>query len=206
MLKSLFNSPQQRLIKAIQAGDVDKLARLLAKVEVDSIYEADTDGRHALEHALKAEEPRLLQLLLQKCQPPLPAASCGSPLTVLALQQTQSLAQLSALLQIGENANLSHQGQPLLHHCADHCPPTSLMVHISRLLEYGADLDARDESGRALLEKLMPQGDQALLQFLIQSGADCEDAWLEQLEDEALALQLRRVREDIRIRKMMLGG
>lgn len=206
MLKSLFNSPPQRLIKAIQSGDVDKLARLLTKVEADHIYEPDTDGCHALEHALQTEESRMLQLLLQKCQTPLPAASCGSPLTVLALQQTNSLAHLSALLQAGEDANLSHQGQPLLHHCAERCPQSSLMVHISRLLEYGADLDARDEDGRALLEKLMPKGDQALLQFLIQSGAECEDAWLEQLEDEALALQLRRVREDIRIRKMMLGG
>ncbi len=206
MLKSLFNSPQQRLIKAINSGDVDKLVRLLAKLDPEVIAETDAEGLHALEHALHADEPKLLHLLLQKAQKPLPTGRCGTPLIILALRHDDSLPRLNALLKAGEDANLQHQGQPLLHHCVEHCSSTVLMLHISRLLEYGADLNARDETGCALLEKLLPQGDQALLQFMLQSGADCEDGWLEQLEDESLALQLRRVREDIRIRKMMMGG
>lgn len=206
MLKSLFNTPQQRLVKAIHAEDVDKLVRLLAKLEPEVISAPDAEGLHALEHALKADEPKLLHLLLQKAQKPLPTGRCGTPLIILALAHNDSLPRVHALLKAGEDANLVHQGQPLLHHCIEHCSSSGLMLHISRLLEHGADLNARDEEGRALLEKLLPRGDQALLQFLLQSGADCEEEWLEQLEDESLALQLKRVREDIRIRKMMMGG
>lgn len=206
MLKSLFNSSQQRLFKAIQSGDPDKVARLLPKLAPDDLCAPDDDGVHALEHALQADTARILTLLLSKAASPLPTGRCGTPLIVLALQHEDSLPRVNALLQAGEDANLSHEGQPLLHHCARDCTPQRLMVHVSRLLEYGADINAADEAGMTLMAKLMPRGDQALLQFLIQSGAECEEAWLERLDDQALATQLRRIREDLRIRQMMLGG
>jgi len=206
MLGSLFHSPLERLHTAIAADDVDKVAKRLTKLDAQTLSQPGPNGAHALELALTAEEPRILVLLLQKAETPLPPASCGTPLSVLALQQRNSLTQLTALLQAGADANQCHQGQPLLHLCIEHCPPDTLMVHLSRLLQHGADIDRGDAQGRTLLEKLMPLADQALLQFLIQSGAHCEDRWLEQLADEALALQLKRVCEDLRIRRMMLGG
>lgn len=206
MLGSLFNSPLERLHTSITAGDVDKVAKRLTRLEARALSQPGPGGTHALELALSADNPRILVLLLQKAEHPLPAARCGTPLCVLALQQHNSLAQLTALLQADSDANQCHRGLPLLHLCVEYCRPDSLMVHLSRLLQHGADIDQPDAEGQTLLEKLMPRADQALLQFLIQSGARCEDRWLEQLADEALALQLRRVCEDLRIRRMMLGG
>lgn len=206
MLKSLFDNRHQRLFKAIAQDDPDQVAALLPKLDPALLLTAGADGRHPLEAALTDARPRILELLLQRAPRPLAPARCGTPLSCLALQQPDSLPRLTLLLQAGEDPNLCHDGQPLLHLCVEHCAPTRLMLHLSRLLQHGADINARAADGRTLLQRLLPQGDLALLQFLLQSGADCNPQWLDQLTDAELARQLRRILEDLRIRRLLLGG
>ncbi|GAA0695081.1 hypothetical protein GCM10009104_23360 [Marinobacterium maritimum] len=206
MLTSLFDSRHERLLKAIDNNDLDKVAGLLAKIEAALLITPGKDGRHALEQALQAEEPRILELLLQKAPRPLPTGRCGTPLACLALQQANSLPHLTLLLQAGEDPNLEHQGQPLLHLCIETCEPSRLMLHLSRLLQHGAEINRPDADGHTLMQRLLPHGDQALLQFLLQSGAECEEAWLEEVNNAELVTQLKRVLDDLRIRKLMLGG
>jgi ankyrin repeat protein len=79
------------------------------------------------------------------------------------------------------------------------------MLHLSRLLEHGADINQPDDTGTTLLLRLLPTGNLPLLQFLLQSGAKCEPQWLESMEDPTLLSQLRRTLDDIKIRNMMLG-
>ncbi len=206
MLTSLFDSRHERLLKAIANNDLDKVAGHLAKIEAELLTAPGKEGYHALELALQAEEPRVLELLLQKAPRPLPTAQCGTPLLCLSLQQTDSLPRLTLLLQAGEDANQAHQGQPLLHLCVERCEPCRLMLHLSRLLQHGADINRPDAKGHTLMQRLLPHGDQALLQFLLQSGAECEESWLEEVDNAALVTQLKRVLDDLRIRKLMLGG
>ncbi len=206
MLTSLFDSRHERLLKAIANNDLDKVAGHLAKIEAELLTMPGRDGRHPLEQALQAAPPRILELLLQKAPRPLPTAQCGTPLLCLSLQQSDSLTRLTLLLQAGEDPNLAHQGQPLLHLCVEQCEPGQLMLHLSRLLQHGADINRPDADGLTLMQRLLPHGDQALLQFLLQSGAECEQSWLAELDDAGLASQLKRVLDDLRIRKQMLGG
>lgn len=206
MLKNLFDSRQERLLRAIDNNDLDKVAGHLPRLEPTQLVTPGKDGLHALERALQTTEPRILELLLQKAPRPLPAARCGTPLICLALQQVDSLSALTLLLQAGEDPNLEYQGRPLLHLCVDVCDAGRLMLHLSRLLQHGADINRPDAEGHTLMQRLLPHGDQALLQFMLQSGAECEEAWLEEVDNAALATQLRRVMDDLRIRKLMLGG
>lgn len=206
MLKSLFTSHHDKLATAIVKGDEERTVRLLGKLSADALQQVDNDGRPLLELAIRSRQPRILQLLLQRTPAPLPKASCGTPLTVLALQQTEnSLHLLSALLRAGADSNLIHTGRPLLHHCIEYCREAELMLHLSRLLEHGADINQPDKTGTTLLLRLLPTGNLPLLQFLLQSGAKCEPQWLESMEDPALLSQLRRTLDDIKIRNMMLG-
>lgn len=207
MLKSLFNSRHEKLAIAISAGDSDRVARLLAKTAAEELQQLDDSGQHLLERSIREQQADILRLLLKKAPTPLPPAGCGTPLTVLALQQQEgSLNLLTALLKAGAEVNQPHAGRPLLHHCTEHCTASELMLHLSRLLEYGAAIDLPDETGTTLFAQLLPGGNLPLLQFLLQSGAKCEIQWLENLADPALACQLRRTLEDLRIRRLMLGG
>ncbi|MBR9829408.1 MAG: hypothetical protein GYB41_12300 [Oceanospirillales bacterium] len=206
MLTSLFNSRHERLLKAIIANDPDKVAHHLSKLDAEQLSVPGSDGRHALELALTDSTPRTLELLLNKAARPLPPARCGTPLVCLALQHSDSLPRLTLLLQAGEDPNLIHSQRPLLHQCVEHCETATLMLHLSRLLQHGADIDQPDANGCTLLQGLLANGDLPLLQFLLQSGAHCEEEWLTALEDVALATRLKRVLDDLRIRQMMLGG
>ena len=206
MLKSWFNSRADRLATAIYDADEARVVRLLSKCSAEALQQLDAQGRSLFELAVHARQPRILQLLLQRSADPLPHAACGTPLALLAIRQPQgSLALLSVLLRAGADPNLVHEGLPLLHHCVEHCQATELMLHLSRLLEHGADINQLDQAGAHLMQRLLPTGNRPLLQFMLQSGARCESDWLESLEDPALQVQLRRTLEDMRIRQMMLG-
>ncbi|MBA4503196.1 ankyrin repeat domain-containing protein [Marinobacterium marinum] len=205
MLNTLFTSRYERLLTAIDRNDLDKAVSLLAKLEAEQLQAPGKEGHHALERAILADAPAILEQLLKKAGRPLPTAAGGTPLICLALRQTDSLPYVTLLLQAGEDPNLLYQGTPLLHLCVEHCPPDRLMLHLSRLLQQGADIDRLDANNMTLFQRALPHGDPALLQFLLQSGARCETDWLDELEDNTLATRLRRVLDDLRIQKMMLG-
>jgi len=210
MLKTLFNSRPEKLARAVTEGDEERLLKLLGNRPADEWLQViNAGGQHLLELSIRAGQPRILQLLLQRLPEPqvLPDASCGTPLILLALRQADNrLALLSTLLRAGADASLVHEGLPLLHHCVECCEENELMLHLSRLLEHGADINQPDADGSTLLIRLLPGGNLPLLQFLLQSGARCEPQWLEALPDPVLATQLRRTLEDMRIRAMLLGG
>ncbi len=147
----------------------------------------------ALEHLLKAG------CSLEPHQP--------EPLLYQALQHPQqSLKLMTVLLQA--KAPLAYPDstpQHALFACFKFCPATQLMLHLSRLNEYGANLNQPDTDGNTALLLAMQSEHKPLVQMLINSGAQLPDAIQEGWCSEEIADYARRLTDDIKIRLMMLS-
>ncbi|MBR9884120.1 MAG: hypothetical protein GYB21_10895, partial [Oceanospirillales bacterium] len=98
--------------------------------------------------------------------------------------------------------NAHFEGRSLLHWCFDSVKPEQLMLHLSRLVQHGADLSHGDE----LVSLAMLENDQATVHFLIHSGAPLPEA-LDRINcSEAMRDYAKRCADDKRIREMMLGN
>ncbi|MFC6671331.1 ankyrin repeat domain-containing protein [Marinobacterium aestuariivivens] len=173
MLNIFRDTRPERLASAIENDDTSALNKALGKADDALLGQPIRDGRHAAELAICHRRPQLLKLILAA------GADAGStdrddrPLLELALMQPeQSLALISALLQAGADPNRRlPSGLPPLHACFDHCEPTQQMLHLSRLLQAGATIEATDQQGRTLLERALPDGRRELIHFLVHSGS-----------------------------------
>jgi ankyrin repeat protein len=89
--------------------------------------------------------------------------------------------------------------------CFQFCSKTSLMLHLSRLNENGADLNHCDMQGNSSLILAMQMENRALVQMLINSGA----ALSEKLETEECSKEIidyaKRLTDDLAIRQIMLS-
>jgi len=200
MLKLFHNARSARLIKALQAGDLDSLNSLSRKIEPAQLYQPLHQGRNGIELCIEAEQPRALAWVLERHPDPQARASLASRYLLSALRQTQqSLALLSVLLKAGADANSRHQDRSLMHWCFEYCPAASLMLHLGRLAEAGARLD-----DPALIPLALRQGDRALIHYLINAGAPLIEPLEQTGLDEELLAYARRCSEDKRIRELML--
>lgn len=195
MLKLFHNARTARLVRALQCGDLDTLSTIGRKLERSQLLQPLHEGHNAIELCIEAEQPKALGWVLERHPD---AATCATGALFGALRQPhQSLALLSALLKAGADANAHFEGRPLLHCCFEYCAPTTLMLHLSRLAEYGARLD-----DPALLPLALARGDRALIHFLIHSGAPLDETV--ESADQELLEYARRCAEDKRIRELML--
>lgn len=195
MLK-LFSGRQQKLADAITSADLDKLAKLLAKFEINELDAPLYDNQSAVELAILNRQPKSLELLLNRGCDANATTSCDTPLVLLALQQPEnSLALLTQLLRAGADANTTG----LLSACFSHCAETALMVHISRLIEHGCHISEDTD----LMVQALATERLELIHFLINSGANLPaDTTSINCSEETLAYA-KRCEDDRKVREMM---
>lgn len=184
---------------ALRSGDIDTLYKLTPRTTRDMLSEHTYDGYDAIEYSIRCEQPQSLEWVLKIH----PAANgychTGEPYCLLALRQpSTSLALLSALLHAGANANTVYQQRSLLQWCFELCNSTELMLHINRLAQYGASLQDKGD----LIRLALDHGDQALIHFLVHSGATVP---AELVGDDSLVNYARHCLEDKRIREAMMA-
>lgn len=182
-----------------------QFSKLDAKLINEHLFDFNSQNLNAAELAIRSGQTKSLQHLLQ--------AGCGlsasqtEPLLYQALQHPlQSLQLMTALLQAG--APLAYPDiapDHALFACFQFCSDTNLMLHLSRLNENGADLNHCDKQGNSSLILAMQMENRALVQMLINSGAELS----EKLETEGGSKEIidyaKRLADDLAIRQMMLS-
>lgn len=199
----------KKLQLAIIEADLVTLKKQFNKLDHnlvnEHLFDFDHQNLNAAELAIRSGQTKSLRHLLQ--------AGCGlsasqtKPLLYQALQHPlQSLQLMTALLQAG--APLAYPDitpDHALFACFQFCSDTNLMLHLSRLNENGADLNHCDKQGNSSLILAMQMENRALVQMLINSGAELS----EKLETEGGSKEIidyaKRLADDLAIRQMMLS-
>ena len=195
---------QQRIdktISVIEAGDLPALLKLLPKLDADWLNQPRANTPSLLELSIAAQQPTLVEQLINAGADPNQTGLKHESLLVLALQQpAQRLALITLLMKGGAKP----QGLATIKACFDHCPEKELMLHLNRLEQYGVDLTLVDSQGNSALQYALASNNRELMHFLVSSGAPLPDEWPTTLDEELKAYLTRRA-EDRRIRLMMLG-
>ncbi|KAG9342560.1 hypothetical protein JZ751_015975 [Albula glossodonta] len=152
-----WNKNDERLLSAVEHGEADKVAALLTKKGASAV-KLDSEGKSALHVAATRGQAECLALILaQGVDASLVDASGFSALHLAAKNNHQECAK--KLIQEGLT--------PLLlsakHAHADVC---------SSLLDWGADVNARDKNSRCALMLASESSCVAAVEVLLQRGAD----------------------------------
>ncbi|WP_261842124.1 hypothetical protein [Aliamphritea ceti] len=205
---------QRRLSKLRQSildGDIMAVKKQLKKLASDNeetlVLDTDSGNISPQELAIRSNQPQVLEHLLQAGFTANNTDSQQQPLLYLALQQEQSLALITVLLQAGavtEPGNLSGQlPETALLACFKY-QVSPLTLHISRLAEQGANLQHTDKQGNNLLHQALQLEDQNLIQLLISSDLSMVDLSPETYSP-AIFAYAKRCAEDLRVRRLMMG-
>ena len=195
---NIFKSDRlAKAYKAITAKDNEKLLKQLQKMDAAEIDAPVSENTPCLvECCLLQQDVKALKLLIEfganieqnsQTQPQL-------SLMQLALAQEKSLALLGELLHANHHYNL----QPLMTECFDTCSEQELMLHLSLLLQQGAQLDD------SLMHKALHTGRQPLVHFMINSGADKPQNLEAHSHDPEILAYANKCWEDKKIREMFL--
>jgi len=185
--------------KAIQADNLDQLSALLDKIAADEINQPVSDTLPSLvEVCILEQSPKALRLVLQKggCADQQALSNPALNLYSLALQMDNSLPLLGALLEKGQH----YSSQTLLTESLDACPNNQLMLHISLLLQYGAEIT------EPVIHHAFQHDDFPLINFLFNSGAELPQDIDEKNYQAGTVSYAKRCVEDLKIRKMFLGS
>ncbi len=149
---NLFRKARQRLlIDALQNGDLERLTKLARKIDAATLRGELHEGMNGIELSIFSAQPKSLQWVLRLWPAANESTRNAEPYSLLALSQPQqSLGLLTVLLQAGGDPNRIHDRRSLLHWCFELCAPEQLMLHLSRLIEYGAQIDDETLLPRAL--------------------------------------------------------
>ena len=205
---------QRRLSKLRQSildGDIMAVKKQLKKLDSEAedtlIPHTDSENVSPQELAIRSNQPQVLEHLLQAGFAANTTDNQQQPLLYLALQQEQSLALISVLLQAGavsEPENLNEQlPETALQACFEY-RVSPLTLHISRLAEQGANLQHIDKQGNNLLHQALQLEDQNLIQLLISSDLNMENLQPETYSP-AIFAYAKRCTEDLRVRRLMMG-
>lgn len=202
---------QHKLRQSIVDGDIMAVKKQLEKLGSDAqtvlLDDPDAGSVSPQELAILSNQPKVLEQFLQTGMSANITDSQQQPLLYLALQQEQSLALISALLQNGacpEPDNLNDQlPETALLACLVY-KVSPLTLHISRLAEQGADLHCTDQQGNNLLHYALLLEDQNLIQLLINSDLT-PDGLSPELYPTAMFIYAKRCAEDLRVRRLMMG-
>lgn len=168
MLENLKRKRRAKsLIQLIESEDLKLWPKLRPQLRQEDLTEPLVNDLCALELCCNLANARLLQELLnlfpELCYW---VNASNEPLYArVFVDEERGLGLLAAMLSSGLNPNASHKGQSLVEH-ALRCEPKNAMLLISRLAQHQADLENPNLVRNALLI-----GDQALVKFLIDSGA-----------------------------------
>ncbi|WP_417225240.1 hypothetical protein [Amphritea sp.] len=198
-----------KLQQAVTEGDLNRLKKQFNKLDQALLTEASFSHQNQPcnlpELAIYAGQAKALEHLLQAgCAM---TASRTEPLLYQAIQQPQqSLALMTVLLQADiPLAYPDNDPQHALFACFRFCPINQLMLHLSRLNEYGADLNLPNAQGHTALLLALQLEHKALIQMLINSGALLPETIPEGLCGDEIIGYAKRLADDLRIRQMMLG-
>ncbi|GGO86638.1 hypothetical protein GCM10011348_37920 [Marinobacterium nitratireducens] len=206
MLNPFRDSRPEKLLKALEQNDEAALVKVVAKTDAEFLGRPLRDGYTAAELAIRAGRPKLLAQLLAAGADANGSGRDGRSLLYCALQQPEaSLALLDALLLSGADPNSpAPEEPPALHLCFDQCPPHRLMLHLSRLLQAGADIDARAPDGLSLIERAILTQRRELIHFVIHSGCAFPERAPGSIDADTWDYALR-CRQDYRIRQQFLA-
>lgn len=198
---SFFKGKEDKLIQAIEQGDLNNLGQLLNKFEAVAINSPIKDGPCCIERAIRANQAKALGLILDKGGDAKRHTIADQPFCFLALEQADSLALLSALLKAGADVSKNYQQQSLLSYASEHCPAGQLMLHLSRLNQHGADISSEPH----LISDALQQRDQPLIQFLINSGANLPTTLDEEQFDNEILQYAKRTQQDRDLRLQLFN-
>ncbi|MCV6587403.1 MAG: hypothetical protein OIF57_00025 [Marinobacterium sp.] len=191
---------EQKLIDAIESGDMEQLTSLLNRPDNEALNSPLKTCASAAEFAISCDQPTALALILQKGGDANQPTSTGEPLTTLALRRSDSLNMLTTLLANGADiAATDAQGATLLQQCATYCSSIQLPLHLSRLQQQGVDLNSEP----ALLLRALTAFDQPLIQFLINSGCTLPATLPAEVPAQATQYAQRLI-SDYQIRQQLL--
>ncbi len=198
----------KKLQVAIIEADLITLKKQFSKLDPNLInehlFDFDKQKLNATELAISSGQARSLQHLLQAgCDL---STSQTEPLLYQALKHpSKSLPLMTVLLQA--DAPLIYPDMTpdhALFACFQFCTDASLMLHLSRLNENGADLNHCDKQGRSTLMLAMQKENKALIQMLINSGAELSEALEIEEYSKEITDYAKRLADDLKIRQMML--
>ncbi|BBB31157.1 ankyrin repeat domain-containing protein [Neptunomonas japonica] len=195
-----------KLFKAIKAGDLAALAKRLQNIDSAILNDQTDQQLSAIETAILAQQPKALIMVIAAGANIEQLSSTNEPYLLLALKQVQSLPLINALLQSGSSTEYKAQEENthLIAACFKHCSVTELMLHLSRFIEYGIDLNQEDSQGLSALNYALETQNKELLNFLIASGVQTPAQWPQSLPEE-LKQHVKRAVDDLRIRQMFLS-
>ena len=198
-----------KLQQAVIDGDLVKLKKQFQKLDqaplTEPTFNHQNQHYNLPELAISVGQAKALEHLLQAGCPII--ASRTEPLLYQAIQHPQqSLALMTVLLQANTPLEYPNSDpQHALFACFRFCSISSLMLHLSRLNEYGADLNQSDAQGNTALILALQLEHKGLVQMLINSGALLPEEMAEGLCADEMIGYAKRLADDLRIRQMMLG-
>lgn len=195
-MRHLFKTdPLTSAYKAILADDREKLLKHLRKIKPSEIDKPSSDTTPGLvEACIIQQRPHLLTLVLEQGASATGKTVNGHSFGILSIKQEASLRLLTALLSAGNDEDRDQ----LLAACFEYGQPTQLMLHISLLIQYGAEIT------EPIAVKALKIGERPLIHFLINSGAELpKQVGTGEIDEETLAYA-NKCAEDLQIRKMFL--
>ncbi len=191
--QALLNDRPTALLKAIRKGADLNLAFAAASA---------AEPARPIEHAVRQQSPELLALLLD-AGAELPAGPRQTRLLEQAIvAEHQALALLTALLAAGADAN-GDRGSSFFH-CLRPADDNQQLLLLTRLMEYGGDINVRDKRGLSPLDHLMIEEKTALVGALISAGARLSEQ-LEQLPcSQTMKSFGRRKTQDLQTQRLLL--
>ncbi|MDO6594782.1 hypothetical protein [Neptuniibacter sp. 1_MG-2023] len=195
-MRHLFKAdPLANAYKAILADDKEKLLKYLRKIKPSDIDKLSSDTTPGLvEACIIQQRPHLLTLILEQGASATGKTVNDHPFGILSIKQEASLRLLTALLSAGNNEDRDQ----LLAACFEYSQPTQLMLHISLLIQHGAEIK------ESIVIKALKMGDRPLIHFLINSGAVLpKQVDMDEIDEETLTYA-NKCAEDLQIRRMFL--
>lgn len=202
MLKRLQHQRAiKRLQKAFTQADPALLLKCLTAGISPNLHLPDPNGtpQPLLHLAISAGLCEHARLLLEA------GAECSDPdLLKLAVQhQTNPLRLLTLLLQAGADPNIEHGA--ILFACFEQPDAATIQLLLSRLMEYGGEINCYDAQRRSPLELALSDEQQELSCLLISAGAHLPPH-LDSLPcSEALKTLARRNARDLEVRRQLQG-
>jgi ankyrin repeat protein len=183
------------LFDAIESGDRREVLKILNNPQhIDLNYRDPADGRTFLIEAIRAEQPQIVRILLERgADPNLKELIAASD----AVDANQGATPLDAALETNETEMvdlLIQHGLNLQQHpSALHSSTSTKMLRF--LLDHGALIDGRDENGETYLQTAIDNDEEEIVELLIERGANVNVA------DEEGVTPLMRVEsiEDARL-------
>lgn len=192
----------KRLHKAFEQADPALLLKCLNSGISPNQPLPDPNGnpQPLLHHAISAGLCEHARLLLEA------GADCSDPnlLKRAAQHHTHPLRLLTLLLQAGADPNAENGA--ILFACFEQPEVATTQLLLSRLMEYGGEINCHDSQQRTPLEIALSNEQQELSCLLISAGAQLPTQ-LDSLPcSEALKALARRNARDLEVRRLLQGS